>query len=415
MIRLLHGDAMEILPTLSPASVHSIVTDPPYGLKQTSWDDMSPRELQEFTREWSGLAAPALKHGAHVAVFTAPRLAHRVAAGLEDAGFEIRDLLAWLFNTGFPKAQPCDVEPEPEKGANCPDDIDRSATADELKFRRWLEKDSTIDRAAAVKRLGKPYDRFWTGEVQAVNTVARWKPAYWARCANIPTPRVWRIMKEFRRDVARPIPDEIEALCQAARIDDGRKLVKGSVIFDRTKPSLRDTEPSDSPWTGWATGLRPAMEIVVLARRPLGHNTITRNQWREGVGALNIADTRIDGRWPGNVLADSEAIAHEVGGLRAAVCPKVLPPDPSAAHPTAKPADIMQWLQTLITPAGGLTLDPFVGAGAAAVAARCAGFEFVGIEKDGRYVEIARARALDAETLFDLGLAVEVSTPCAAP
>lgn len=122
LVNIVHGDCLEKLPKIEPASVHLVVTDPPYfldGLDEKwrkggngavkgtgavgglpigmKFDPKQGRRLQAFIRECGGLMLDAMKPGAFACVFSQPRLAHRMAAGLEDAGFEIRDLLAWRF------------------------------------------------------------------------------------------------------------------------------------------------------------------------------------------------------------------------------------------------------------------------------------------------------------------------------
>jgi DNA modification methylase len=114
--RLLRGDAIELLATLAPGSIDAAITDPPYalGLRGVGWDRPSLtstsrpfREGEEFaawTREWARRCLHLLKPGGYLLAFGAPRTAHRLASGIEDAGFQLRDQLLWLYGSGVPKS-----------------------------------------------------------------------------------------------------------------------------------------------------------------------------------------------------------------------------------------------------------------------------------------------------------------------
>jgi len=103
---IIHGDCIEEMKKLDENSVDAIVTDPPYGLAFMSkkWDKFSPREFQEFSEKWGKEALRVLKSGGYLLAFSGTRTYHRMVVGLEDAGFEIKDTLAWLYGSGFPKS-----------------------------------------------------------------------------------------------------------------------------------------------------------------------------------------------------------------------------------------------------------------------------------------------------------------------
>jgi DNA modification methylase len=102
--RVTHADCLVALPELDSDSVDVVITDPPYGINMVgmSWD--RPSSFQAFSEEWGSAALRVLKPGGHLAAFGAPRTAHRLACGLEDAGFELRDVLMWLYGQGIPKS-----------------------------------------------------------------------------------------------------------------------------------------------------------------------------------------------------------------------------------------------------------------------------------------------------------------------
>ena len=323
------------LPKLALASVDAVITDPPYGIgfNGMAWDrpaKLNPAgaasrcrrassdpsaSFRSFSKQWSSACLGVLKPGGHLAAFAAPRTAHLLACGLEEAGFELRDTLMWVQGQGYPASRPL--------------------------------------------RHGK------------------------------------------------------------------------------------------------GTGLKPAYEPIVLARKPLA-GTLEQNLSRYGTGALNIDACRISsstqrcrhegrthtriravsdrGRWPANLLlshaptctaghcerdcpidllgerhrffycAKASRRERELGcerlprrtiqtfkiGARneqqARACPV------ANIHPTVKPIEMMRWLVRLITPPEGLVLDPFAGSGSTGAAAVLEGARFIGIEREGDYVAIARAR-----------------------
>lgn len=175
-------------------------------------------------------------------------------------------------------------------------------------------------------------------------------------------------------------------------------------------------------WRGWGTGLKPAHEAIVLARKPL-EGRVAENVSRHSTGALNIDACRLgedsSGRWPANVVID-DVVAEQLGDVSPffyvtkpttaerdaglANMPKHFapilgsfgnkrPPAPRAnTHPTVKPIALMRYLVRLVTPEGGTVLDPFAGSGTTGCACALEGFDFVGIERETQNVTIGRAR-----------------------
>ena len=97
--RVIHGDCIEELRKLNENSVEAVVTDPPYGLAfmGNDWDDFDPKEYQQFCEEWGDAVLRVLKPGGFLLAFSGTRTYHRMVVGLQDAGFEIRDMINWLW------------------------------------------------------------------------------------------------------------------------------------------------------------------------------------------------------------------------------------------------------------------------------------------------------------------------------
>jgi DNA modification methylase len=208
----------------------------------------------------------------------------------------------------------------------------------------------------------------------------------------------------------------------------------------------------DNEWEGWGTALKPAHEPICMARKPLSEKSIAENVLKHGTGGINIDDCRIEfedtpneqGRFPANIMFDEEAgkILDEQSdkASRFFYCPKVskkernaglddfeektdrqkghgldrrcgncgtsmlkpqdckcenpdwITPPKKNTHPTVKPIKLMEYLITLVTPKGGVVLEPFMGSGSTGIAAKNLGMSFIGIEREEEYFEIAKQR-----------------------
>lgn len=266
MVELLHGDCLERLKELPDCSVDACVTDPPYGLSfmGKAWDYDVPGA--EVWRE----VLRVLKPGGHLLAFFGSRTYHRGAVQIEDAGFEVRDQIMWVYGTGFPKGK-SQLKPAHEP-------------------------------IAVAKRKGK-------SELQIDN----------------------------------------------CRIPSGSDYTE-----------LRVVQGGD--------------------HFSVGSNSKTRGTVFQPAS----------GRWPANLIHDgSEEPCKLLGdAARFFYCAKASKADRDAgnSHPTVKPTELMRYLCRLVTPPGGVVLDPFMGSGSTGKAAVLEGFRFIGIEREAEYLEIARGR-----------------------
>lgn len=332
------GDCVEQMKAIASDSIDSIVTDPPYGIsfmsKKWDYDVPSVAVWQECLR--------VLKPGGYLLAFAGTRTQHRMAVNIEDAGFEIRDMMAWAYGVGFPKSH------------------DISKAIDKLQGNQ---------REVTGSRRGKDF-------------------------ANVG--------------------------------------VFGMMNDGTSKSKHVQTTRGFSEWEGWGTALKPALEPITVARKPLSEKTVAANVLKHGTGGINIDESRIGGedRFPANLIHDGgdEVVDVLKDAARFFYCPKASKKDrdegldnmeerqfvqwqtgngasgkPSSlsegrdtkrrnTHPTVKPTDLMRYLVRLVTPKGGTVLDPFMGSGSTGKAAACDDFEFVGIEIDPDYLTIAKAR-----------------------
>jgi DNA modification methylase len=406
MIELLHGDCLERLRELPDSSVDACVTDPPYGLSfmGKAWDYDVPGA--EVWRE----VLRVLKPGGHLLAFAGTRTQHRMAVQIEDAGFEIRDMIAWVYGSGFPKS--LDVSKAIDK---CNGDPNRLH-----KFTAWMRTTGLTARQL---------DRITDTNMGSHFLTAASQPA-------IPTAALWKLIRPHCGDV----PAWVDELVQ--RIEAEREVVgqatdgagNGSVIglgtaasmatvYDITAPAT----PAAQQWSGWGTALKPALEPITVARKPF-KGTVAANVQQHGTGAINVDGCRVGtdggtkrdgkadqpndsgwenmrghgvaainaGRWPANLIHDGsdEPCALLSDAARFFYCAKASKADrgDGNGHPTVKPTDLMRYLCRLVTPPGGVVLDPFMGSGSTGKAAALEGFRFIGIEREAEYLQIARGR-----------------------
>ena len=422
---LQNGDSLDVLKEFPDNHFDSIVSDPPYGLSfmGKAWDKSVPSvEIwQECLR--------VLKPGGHLLAFAGTRTQHRMAVNIEDAGFEIRDMIAWIYGSGFPKSH----------------DVSKAIDKHFGKKREVVGYAST--------HINRPATENWNKSAQPMKH------------------------SKFK--------------------EDGAKT--GGGLSAITAPAT----PEAAQWEGWGTALKPALEPITVARKPLT-GTVAANVLEWGTGGVNVDGCRVGteetlgrakggwgnsavgatnygnfnsigiakegGRWPANLIHDG---SDEVVGLfphtkegngkigggdgkskglfgmgsrnvsrypgegsaaRFFYCAKAQKKDRNEGvfdesavlaeikrrstlteeeienlgpvsevggmqnnHNTVKPTDLMRYLCRLVTPPNGLILDPFMGSGSTGKAAVLEGFDFVGIELDPHFVEISRARIEHAE------------------
>lgn len=376
-MNIVNANCLDAMRDMPAGSVYAIVTDPPYGLSfmGKDWDHGVPGVA--FWQEALRVAKP----GAHLLAFGGTRTYHRLACAIEDAGWEIRGCIMWVYGSGFPKS---------------------------------------MDVAKAIDKSNG-----YEGEVIGERTV----------------------------DVG----------MQGGNMHAGRK--------QQQQQQIRALSPEAASWSGWGTALKPAVEPIVVARKPL-EGTVAANVLKYGTGAINIDGCRVSlpdgdkledgvkhdghaidtqkagwgfksvdrapglGRFPANLVHDGSpevlalfpegtgasaplkgtepsrtgdhgiynaygprapSVLHDARGGSAArffYCAKAARSERGEGndHPTVKPVALMRWLVRLVCRPGGLVLDPFCGSGTTGVACREEGMDFIGIEKNEDYFKIARNR-----------------------
>jgi site-specific DNA-methyltransferase (adenine-specific) len=370
---------------LEDSSIDAIVTDPPYGLSfmGKKWDyDVPGVEV------WAECLR-VLKPGGHLLAFAGTRTQHRMAVRIEDAGFEIRDMIAWVYGSGFPKS--LDVSKA----------IDKAAGA-EREVVGVAGKSGSVRNSMAGDFAGGEYmstapatpeAQQWAGWGTALKpalepiTVAR-KPLTGTVAANV----LEHGTGALNIDGCRVATDERIAAHYGTGGGAGHTTGKFNTPYQVGDAGEHNTQTLGR----WPANLIHDGSDEVLALFPQsdharGNKTPTKR------GAPRVTN------FMAGSLAPTLTDPGDTGSAaRFFYCAKASKADRSEGntHPTVKPTDLMRYLCRLVTPPGGIVLDPFMGSGSTGKAAALEGFRFIGIERDPAYLEIARSRIVaDAKQL----------------
>lgn len=378
---ILHGDCITEMAALPDNSIDAVLTDPPYaiGILGNDWDKMNPLEFEQWCAQWAAQCLRVLKPGGYLAAFGATRTFHRLAAGIEDAGFRIRDTIGWLYTQGYPASfDVTEAVNAYHADEGQPDDPNR---ADVLTITAFLR-----DARNAAGWTNKAIDALFGTAGMA---------GHWTTQASQPqVPRIeqWDQLRDalgFDDTRIRPLVEKMAAT-RVWTPGDGTpktKMYKG----------LHDGGPATCEGQTYGTRLKPALEPVTLAQKP-SRGTITANIRSYGTGALHLES---DGKFPANVaILDGTQVlgladpAEHWPSFRytSKAGPDERPTIGGIQHPTPKPLSFIQWLVDLITPAGGTVLDPFAGSGTTGVAAIIEGRDYVLIEQNPEYLPLINYR-----------------------
>ena len=498
---VIHADCLTALRDMPDASVDAVVTDPPYGLSNTTpaqvadtitrWAsgdrEYLPTSVGFMGHEWDGFVPPVavwdeclrvLKPGGHLLAFAGSRTHDLMTLGIRLAGFEIRDSVAWLYGSGFSKAGLLGNKKDLtwcECGGNALP-FDHASDTDLPRLRNNVHPSPVPRREGEDPGLLSPMQREAAGRGMEEARPQGPRRMDGSIGGVIPGEDVWRpepglegrIVHRAGQGVpddpqAEPPSREGERVRGGAPARDGGddrssghaprggashqprpggqsagepEAVPGShVALDdgalRGRAECPRCGGLDPAYRGFSPALKPAFEPVTLARKPLS-GTVAANVLEHGTGALNIDATRIGndtvgwggkaaggqtwndgnnglgkngaprpvtGRWPANVVLDESQAAEldrQAGASRfmyVAKAPKSeRPVVDGTAHPTVKPLALMRWLVRMVTPPGGVVLDPFAGSGTTLEAAMLEGFNVIGVEREADYLPLIRAR-----------------------
>jgi site-specific DNA-methyltransferase (adenine-specific) len=373
-------------------SIDAIVTDPPYGLAfmGKKWDYDVPSE--EIWRE----CLRVLKPGGHLLAFAGTRTQHRMAVRIEDAGFEIRDMIAWVYGSGFPKSHDISKAIDKQAGA------ERERTGN-FTARHGGKAPNAVMHAFVSDQYdpvsGKMFEtapatpaaKTWQGWGTALKpalepiTVAR-KPFTGTVAANVLQWGTGGVNVDGSR-----VPCESgQGRFPANLIHDGSDEVVG--LFPETKATGRP-ECIGKKYDGVNNGSSEIYNNGYQSRELNLCYSDSGSAARFFYCAKASKRDRDEG-CEGMAVRPAAAMAgNMVDGQRlAGNGTPISTPARANHHPTVKPTDLMRYLCRLVTPPNGTVLDPFMGSGSTGKAAILEGFQFIGIDMTPEYVDIARAR-----------------------
>ena len=356
------GNCLDIMPRLEANRFDSIVTDPPYGLgfMGKGWDHSVPG------REFWEAALRVAKPGAYLAAFGGTRTFHRLACAIEDAGWELRDTLMWVYGSGFPKShngdwggtalkpawEPIILARKPLIGTVAANFAEHGTGGLNIDRCRVPGENPSIQRRAAAAASG------WDnrgGEIMGDRT----NPERYA------APHVG---EDLGRWPANLIHDGSEEVLEAFPVAPGQSAaVSGNEPSSKTRNVLGLYGERATSVPRGDTGSAARFFYAAKASRE------DRNDGCEGMEARPLLWSS-GTQSPGTFQAEGTRRASENN------------------HPTVKPTELMRWLCRLVTPPGGLVLDPFAGSGSTGRGAIAEGMRFIGIELDPHYAAIATAR-----------------------
>ena len=429
-MKLLLGDCIDKLKELDDNSVDSIVTDPPYGLSfmGKKWDyDVPSQEIWEECYR-------VLKPGGHLLSFAGSRTYHRMAVRIEDAGFEIRDQIMWIYGSGFPKSLNIgiqvdkklgnqrevvgekvrgDVQKAKENGAGyLADPANRNNTKQFGYGTQTITKGNSEWEGwgTALKPAHEPIvmARKPLSEKTVVDNVLEWGTGG----INIDASRIGvdendpnhrsidnkNVHTTNFANNGNPRPDKIPN--QESQINPQGRF-PANIIFDEEAGKILDEQTGelksgDMPgkYKGWGKNGIYGSADNELEQTYYGDSggasrffycpKTSKTDRNEGLD--DFEDKEAPKRDDGQPYGMNTNKFRPDGSERKPVQPK------KNNHPTVKPTDLMLYLIRMVTPKSGTTLDPFMGSGSTGKAAVRGGFDFVGIEREKEYMEIATAR-----------------------
>ena len=426
-VTLLKGDCIKKLKSLKDNSVDSVVTDPPYeiGFMGKGWDDSgianNPKLWKEVLR--------VLKPGGHLLSFSHSRTYHRQAVAVEDAGFEIRDQIMWIYGSGFPKSHNIGKSVDKLLGN------EREVVGDNPNVRKAESQKNTVfeggfSEDGTITKGNSPYEGWGTALKPAhepivmarkpfKGSVAKNVLEYGTGGINIDECRVGyedtpnpATNPKYRQTQDYKMPEPGQESKGSVSFTSGKNGINtegrfpANIIFDEEAGKILDeqsgtSKSSPNKWEGdnnaqiygkYDKGIRQSTYSDTGGASRFFYCPKASKKDRDA--GLNSFETKSTRKW-----TDSGMKTTGSGNPRQETGKNI--------HPTVKPTDLMSYLVRMVTPKGGTVLDPFMGSGSTGKASVREGMDFIGIEREDEYMKIAKTRIQHEEgkhkyrTFFD--------------
>lgn len=390
---LRNGDCVEIMRSLPANSVDSIVTDPPYelGFMGKSWDSTG---IAYSVRMWDE-ALRVLKPGGHLLAFSGSRTYHRMACAIEDAGFEIRDQIMWVYGSGFPKSM--DVSKAIDKQANVEREVVGSIKTNiGMQGGNFTAGSETGSVNVTTPTTDKA--KQWSGWGTALKpahepiVMAR-KPLIGTVATNVIIHGTGALNIDGSRVGTEQTTTTIKDLSQAHGNQFGKTGISYPTMGEKLNPVGRWPANFIHDGSDEVVELFPDTKSGKLNTASIKATNLTYGtRPKELENEFDYDDAGSAARF--FYCAKASKKDRNAGLDDFAECPDRTYVNPTRAnhHPTVKPTDLMRYLVKLVTPPHGTVLDPFTGSGSTGKAAMLEGFNFIGCELDPDYIAIANAR-----------------------
>ena len=380
MIDLHHGDCLEVLASMPENSIDAVVTDPPYelGFMGKSWDASGIAFCPDTWR----LLWRVMKPGAHLVAFGAPKNYHRLACAIEDAGFEIRDSLMWVFGTGFPKSM--DVSKA----------IDKAAGAEREVI--GTDRNYGVSKASDGKNAFVDYAGSWNITTPATDAAKQWegwgtalKPAYepivLARKPLSEKTIAANVLRwgtgALNIDATRIAGDKPTSFPKRRTPKDDYVYSAG---FHKTSEELSEAHDAGRwPATICHDGSQQVLDLFPHTKS----GNLNPHHRLKASENLSMSGGNYERSPRQDFGGDEGSAARFFYSAKASKADRA-----GSKHPTVKPVSLMQWLVRMVTPPGGTVLDPFAGSGTTGAAAQNEGFKVTLIEREEEYLADIKRR-----------------------
>ena len=445
-VTLHHADCLDVLRTLPDASVDSVVTDPPYGLEfmGKAWDSFTERAdtqtqtdtwgaattaipgsayastlprftgkqgaslkpFQDWCEAWATECLRVLKPGGHLLAFGGTRTWHRLACAVEDAGFEVRDSIAWLYGSGFPKSLDVSKAIDKAQGATGTYGEPKSAAhagwidrgrmrgdeGEEGWQRPWMQDEGAVSNAARRYLPGSTEAQAFAGWGTALKpafepvVVAR-KPLVGTVAANVLTHGTGALNIGGCR-----VGDSGGGTSCSNRDASGKCLGHNNAGRSTSGETRHGPEGSAGRWpANVVLDESQAAALDEQSGESRDGTAVKRNRSEDGRAPYEASSYMITDRSREDQTYGGQGGASRffyVAKADASERPRVN----GTAHPTVKPLALMRWLVRLVTPPGGTVLEPFAGSGTTVEACIVEGFQCIAIEREADYLPLIRQR-----------------------